>query len=217
MDQQRLAERVGLYGLLRTLYAYPLQGPLLETVARLTVEPDSPLAPGLKRMQSALDDGISPDALEALNVEMTRLLEGPGLTPAPPYASYYLHDGLLMGPAAVAARQSYLEWEVVPEGEIRIPDDHITLELGFLAHLAVRAAAGDSDADEALAASQAFIVEQLMPWLPSFCAALRTASHDPFFLGLADFTMAAIKDDRDWLSATLAENAGQAVFAASIQ
>lgn len=201
MDRQRLQERVGLYSLLHALYSYPLQEPVLEAVARLKITPASPLAPGLAQMQARLQsNGSRPATLEALNTEMTRLLEGPGLTPAPPYASYYLHGGQLMGPAAVAARRVYLDWQVVPAGGVRLPDDHIALELGFLAHLAERTAEGGPEAEKALRASHEFIRQHLLPWLPRFCAALGDASTDPFFAGLAGFTQAAVEADLEWLN-----------------
>jgi len=209
MDQQRLQERVGLYSLLRALYSYPLQEVVLEAVASLEITPASPLATspsspsghGLAQMQARLQsNGSLPAALEGLNTEMTRLLEGPGLTPAPPYASYYLHGGQLMGPAAVAVRQLYLDWQVVPAGDTRLPDDHIALELGFLAYLAERAAEGGPEAEKALRRSHDFIRQHLLPWLPRFCAALGSASTDPFFTGLAGFTQAVVEADLDWLN-----------------
>jgi len=206
MNTPYLHERVGLYSLLRTLYTYPLSEPVLKAVAGLAVAPDSPLAPGLREMQARLrGNGAVREALSALNVEMTRLLEGPGATPAPPYASYYLHGGRLVGPAAVAARQAYLRWQVVPAGETRLPDDHIALELGFLAHLARTAAEAQDEARAraALQASREFIRGHLEPWLSPFCTALAEASRDSFFRGLAHLTAAAVQADLEWLNAVL--------------
>lgn len=212
MDQQQLEERVGLYSLLRTLYSYPLREPAMNALGYLELAPASPLARGLSQMQARLrGNGSRPATLEALNTEMTRLLEGPGLTPAPPYASYYLHGGQLMGPAAVAAHRVYLDWQVVPEGDRRLPGDHIALELGFLAHLAERAAKGGEEAERALRASHDFIRQHLQPWLPRFCAALGDASIDPFFQGLADFTQAAVEADLEWLNDVLADLPTEAV------
>ncbi len=218
MDRQRLQERVGLYSLLRALYSYPLREPVLEAVVSLEIAPASPLAPGLSRMQTRLQGhGFRPAALEVLNTEMTRLLEGPGLTPAPPYASYYLHDGRLMGPAAVAVRRVYLDWQAVPASDVHLPDDHIALELGFLAYLAARAAGGSAETEKVLQASHDFIQQHLLPWLPRFCAALGGASADPFFTGLADFTRAAVEADLEWLMTVLAENTTEAAGIASLQ
>lgn len=204
LDQHILSERVGLYSLLRALYSFPLTETLLATVAGLSVEPGSPLTNPLRQMQARLgQNGSFAKVMEALNVEMTRLLEGPGLTPAPPYASYYLHGRQLMGPAAQAVRQVYLEWQVAPDSEVNLPADHLALELGFLAHLAQLAAESGGEAGTMLAASRDFLRQHLWPWLPRFCAALATASADPFFSGLAQFTQAAIQSDLAWLEAVL--------------
>lgn len=208
MNAQKLQERSGLYSLLRSLYTYPLGDTILNVVVTLDLPPGSPLTPWLSRMQERLrGSGLGPATLEALNVEMTRLLEGPGQTPAPPYASYYLHEGRLMGPAAVAAQRAYLAWQVVPETGSKIPADHIALELGFLAHLAQVAAQAESDADRlaALEASRQFLHRHLMPWLPQFCAALSEAAADPFFVGLAGFTRTAVNEDLQWLTKALVE------------
>ncbi len=194
------------------MYTYPLTQPLLEAVASLVGESDSPLAAGLSKMQARLQANDSQTAAaEALNTEMTRLLEGPGLTPAPPFASYYLHDGQLMEPAAVAARRVYLNWHVLPDSEVCLPDDHIALELGFLAHLARLATEAESDADRiaALNGSRSFIRNHLQPWLPRFSAALAEGSTDPFFVGLAGLTSAAVEADLEWLTALGTENGAE--------
>lgn len=204
IEQQTLSERVGLYSLLRALYSFPLTEALLATIANLALEPGSPLANPLRQMQASLGQNESlTRAVESLNVEMTRLLEGPGLTPAPPYASYYLHSRQLMGPAAQAVRQVYLQWQVAPDNAVNLPADHLALELGFLAHLARLAVEPGGETGTALAASRDFVRQHLWPWLPRFCAALGTASADPFFAGLARFTQAAIQSDLTWLDTAL--------------
>lgn len=202
IDTDALTTRAGLYSLLRSLYTYPLTNDVLDTMASLRVAPDSPLLPGLQQMQARLrGNGVPGATVEQLNVVMTNLMEGPGATPAPPYASYYLHKGQLMGPAAQLARQTYLAWQVLPDTEIRLPDDHIAWELGFLAHLAniAKTAPTPTAQESTLAASFAFIREQLLPWLPLFCSSLSTGSDESFFHGLARFTLAVVTTDVNWL------------------
>lgn len=218
MDSQLLAERVGLYSLLRALYTYPLQVLLLNQVMALALPPESPLAEGLAQMQAGLNptsshsnghgskgqvNGSMAGRAAALNVEMTRLLEGPGRTPAPPYASFYLHEGRLMGTSAETARRQYLTWQALPEGEFRLPDDHLALELGFLAHLGQIALVDEANGTAALQASFDFLRQQVMPWLPRFCGALAQAANEPFFAGLARFTLTAVQADLDWLATIL--------------
>jgi len=203
MEQFLLPERKGVYSLLRALYTYPLNQSVLDIVTQLQVESDSSLAMGLLQMQASLHVNGEPAAtLDELNIEMTRLLEGPGLTPAPPYASYYLNNKQLMGPSAVAARQVYLQWQAVPAGDTRLPDDHIALELGFVAHLAQLADEGN---ETALAASRNFLRQHLLPWLPHFCGTLAKSSRISFFTGLAHLTQTAVQADVAWLDQVLTE------------
>jgi len=200
IEQDVLQERAWLYRLLRALYDYPLTADLLTAISQLHAAPDSPLAKGLLPMQTYLAE--HGDVLETLNVEMTRLLEGPGQPAALPYASFYLFNGRLMGPPAQAARQAYLEWNAWPDSDIRLPDDHLMFELGFLAYLAERAATALSEADQmaALTASREFITRQLRPWLSRFCVDLAQASDNPFFSGLAQLTDTAVNADLNWLT-----------------
>lgn len=193
MTQQILTERLGLYSLLRALYTYPLTESLLVNVAGLTLPPGSPLRDDLAKMQSSLD-------AVTLNLEMTRLLEGPGRTPAPPYASFYLNNKQLMGPAAIRARNTYLTWQAWPESDERLPADHLALELGFMAYLADLAMSSEADRSKALDASHAFLTEQITPWLPRFVQAVLQATDVPFFIGLVGFTRTAIQSDLEWLT-----------------
>ena len=215
IDLDLLQERAALYRLLVALYEYPLTADLLTAVSQLHTAPDSPLAVGLLPMQTYLAE--SGDNLETLNVEMTRLLEGPGQPAAPPYASYYLFGGRLMGPPAQAARQAYLAWNVWPGSQIRLPDDHISFELGFLAYLAEQAADAvtESDRAAALLASQTFMQKQVRPWLSRFCAALIEVSDNAFFVGLARLTKTAVAADLEWLSTVHEITTANAVLAGS--
>lgn len=207
MNKPELENRAGLYNLLHAFHTYPLTEALLETLLDLVVDADSPLG-GIAKMQSRLRGEPSlKDAAERLNVEMTRLFEGPGLPIAPPYASYYLNDKQLMGPPAVEARQFYLQWRAFPDSEIRLPDDHIALELGFLAHLAQQAFRAENETDRLalLSASREFIQNHLKPWLPSFTAAQAKAEVDAFFIGLTRLLQEVVEADLVWLD-TVVEN-----------
>ncbi|HXF70549.1 MAG TPA: molecular chaperone TorD family protein [Thermoflexus sp.] len=207
--EQELQAREGLYSLLRALFSYPLTEPVLDAVASLAIAPGSPLASGLERMQARLRERPDRSALlEDLNIEMTRLMEGPGHVPAPPYASFYLCGGQLMGPPAIAARQIYLTWQAAPEAGWHLPADHIALELGFLAYLARRArqAPDPEERARALQASRDFLQQHVWSWVPRFCQALMEASTDPFFRGLAELTQEAVRLDLQWLEELLTQD-----------
>jgi len=198
-----LDTRRGLYHLLTALYRYPLHLKTLMALVSLDVVDADPLASSLHDLQQTLP---TPDAfvLERLNIEMTRLMEGPGQTPASPYASYYLNNKQLMGPAAQAVRRAYLEWQAVPQQAFTIPPDHISLEMGFMAFLADHAVGVQEDVLlDILRASFSFLREHLLPWLPRFCADLETNSREPFFAALARFTLQVTEADRIWIEDVL--------------
>jgi TorA maturation chaperone TorD len=197
-----LEARLLFYRLLAALYRYPLTREKLSALANVAIQGDSSITQTLQDLQETLV-GMEDAFIERLNVEMTRLLEGPGVTPAVPYASYYLHDKQLMGPAAQAARRLYLEWGVEPElGSI--PPDHIALELGFLSFLAEQSLL-DNRREDALRVSLVFLGENLKPWLRLFCAAIENAAQESFFRALAALTRQLIAADEAWLQESLLE------------
>lgn len=211
METHILQERVGLYSLLRALYTYPMTTHLLLAVSGLNLPDTSPLADPLAQMRRRIQEVTGgngreqtflPRLVERLNVEMTGLLEGPGAPAAPPYASYYLNNGRLMGPEAVAVRRFYAQWQAIPDLGISIPPDHIALEFGFLAYLAQRAAEAESEDERqaALAASYEFLTRHVRPWLPRFLQALEGAAKDEFFRALAAFTRVAVSEDIRFLT-----------------
>lgn len=195
-----LEARLVLYRLLAALYRYPLSPEKLSALQSVQPESEATLTQTLQRLQKTLS---TDDFVEQLNVEMTRLMEGPGVTPAVPYASYYLNGKQLMGAAAQAVRRLYLEHGVEPQ-QGSIPPDHIALELGFLSVLAERALTDDEPAP-ALETSLHFLQEHLQPWLPLFCAAIETSSHVPFFAALAEATQQFVAEDEAWLQESLRE------------
>ena len=198
-SREVLEARLVLYRLLAALYRYPLTAQKLSALQSLQAEGESAAAQAVRELQQAADNL----SLEHLNVEMTRLLEGPGVTPAVPYASYYLNGKQLMGAAAQAAHRLYLEHGVEPE-QGSIPPDHIALELGFLSVLAERALT-DAAPAAALEASLLFVREHLQPWLTLFCAALETGSREPFFAALAEATQQFVDEDEAWLQESFQE------------
>jgi TorA maturation chaperone TorD len=194
-ESDSLYARTAMYELLARLYTYPLDSAALDAVTALRLEnAPTALSDALAVMQARI--AAAPDRaalVEALNVEATRLFEGPGKPTAPPYASFYLNGGQLMGPPALATRRAYLAWNVKPRDDRHVPPDHLALELGFMAHLADLAHADRTP--RALAASAEFLREQILTWLPRFSAAVVASTTHPFFIGLANLTSALATSD----------------------
>ena len=127
------------------------------------------------------------DALDALDSAYTRLFVGPRCPEAAPWESAYVGDeGLLFQPSTLAVRKAYVSQGLIPSRYPRIAEDHLAIELGFLASLGQRAADAyrEGDADgfvDAVTASREFLDEHLRRWLPPFCEALDRSDCGPLY------------------------------------
>ncbi|MBA3875880.1 MAG: hypothetical protein C0498_02920 [Anaerolinea sp.] len=196
-------DRTLLYAVLSRLVSYPVTTDLLRQVVELDVSgPAGRDAAGeLRRMQDAISAlGGADAAIEVLNREATRLFEGPGQPLAPPFGSFYLSGGTLMGPEAAAVRGAYLDAGFLPDPSVHLPPDHLSLELGFLGVLAGRAGDGpDAQMESARQAWWGFIAVHLAPWLSLWQADLSRAEAHAFYLGAAGFISEILEADLAWL------------------
>ena len=192
-------ERGAMYAMLRALFDYPLTSSVLEAVRSLDLGEDSLLAPYVAAMQSGIPHDITDEIVEDLNIEMTRLLEGPGQPAAPPFASYYVH-GSLMGPVVMQVAETSRIWGVEAASGSQTLPDHVALLFGFLSFLADESPTADVGGSSPIAASREFVRRHLLPWLPDFTNSLRDSARDPFFAGLAGFTLAVVRADYEWLT-----------------
>jgi len=202
-QSQDLQSRRVLYRVLQALYSYPLSREKVEPLLDLTFE-NGPLEKAFAPLQKILAKVTDwEEFIDRLNVEYTRLFEGPGFLPASPYASYYLNDGRLMGPETVAVRRTYLERGVASQQ--RVPDDHIALELAFVAYLSdeiaeARDKGDDGRCKELRDAQEDFLRNHLLPWGPVFCSKVMAATPNEFFIDLSRLTLACLEGDRERLA-----------------
>lgn len=189
------------FQLLHTLYSYPLTE---ETVRPLLeLESDDPhllpMLEGIKKSIGAVSDW--PGFIDGVNVAYTGLFEGPRDRQVSPYGSAWIDDGRIMGPETLAVRNDYLDWLLVPADMGRLPDDHISLELAFMAHLGREALTSDSSHQGwALAAQAAFLRDHLLSWLPQFSAGITRQDPDGFFDRVTGLTLALSQAYSEWLA-----------------
>jgi TorA maturation chaperone TorD len=148
-------------------------------------------------------------SLEALGAEFTRLLGGvqEGLGPPPPFESVWREDRLI-GESTVAVIEAYARAgfaDIAPEAG---PQDHIAVELKFLALLALREMeawrGGDvAGAEKRLAQQREFLERHLATWVPRWADRLKAEARMPLFAALAELTRAGL----DQASLELAEPA----------
>ncbi|MFN3763239.1 MAG: molecular chaperone [Anaerolineae bacterium] len=133
-------------------------------------------------------------ALQALQVEYTYLfINAVPHVPAPPYASAYAGEGLLMGEPAEAALVAYRRAGLALANDYHDLPDHIAAELEFLAWLGEQAVAAQESGDEEQAGQwwtqfRAFLNQQVRPWVPAFCRRVEEAARLPFYRELAHLT-----------------------------
>jgi TorA maturation chaperone TorD len=133
-----------------------------------------------------------PEQTQELGVEYTRLCAGlmEGSGPPPPYESVWREDRL-MGEATVAVIEQYAQAgfaDICPEAG---PQDHLAVELRFIALLALREAEAWQAGDAAEAARRqghqhAFLRDHLLVWTPRWAAALAAQARLPMYRALAE-------------------------------
>lgn len=138
---------------------------------------------------------------EALNVEFTRMFQvlhesdGP-----PPYESLYLENRML-GRVTISVTDAYQEAGFgVIDGHAG-PQDHIGVELKFMALLCYREMQAREAEDEAETAAwlerqQRFLDEHALQWMPACCDSVRLRTSQDYFRGAMDLTKAFLLDDR---------------------
>ncbi|KYH32995.1 Tat proofreading chaperone DmsD [Moorella mulderi DSM 14980] len=215
MDKELLLEwlqgRELIYSFLARIYQ---DGPAEDLLAALAGEKfleelaassrNEELAAGCRKMQAELTARASD--LEAYRQELqedyNRLFFGPGHLEAPPWESVYRSkEHLLFGEETLAVREFYRSFGLESKKKNREPDDHLGLEMEFMAWLSQAAAAkvqAGEDASEFLQGQRRFLKEHLEQWVPALCSDIQGAARTKFFRGLALFT-------RGWLQVDVAE------------
>jgi putative dimethyl sulfoxide reductase chaperone len=175
----------------------PFGGAQPDTQAGLTL---------LRAWSRANRDGISDAALETLQAEYTRLFIGPGPVVAPPWESvYFSEERLLFQQATFQVRTWYARYELTAPNLHREPDDHVGLELSFVAHLAALAlqaiqAREQEGFQEALDAQRGFLAGHLLKWGPGWCSRVELTSRSEFYRGLALVTRGALSEISEQLA-----------------
>jgi TorA maturation chaperone TorD len=124
-----------------------------------------------------------------------------------PYESVYTSpDRMLMQQGRDQVLAAYRSQGLDKVREFKEPEDHIAIELEFMAYLCQQTAEklqqGDlSAAQTALLRQQAFLDDHLMVWAPEFCRDLVRRSRSDFYRGVAMLTAEHLDQEQ----ATVAE------------
>jgi len=191
-----LSARRGLvYRFLAALFLREPDGAWLAGISRQGLLDDFPLPLSEARMMEGLalvsracsllasGSAEGTDALYTSDYE--RLFVGPGHLLAPPWESVYrTEEGLLFDWPTLEVRDLYRQLGLAVE-QPEFPDDHVGLELLFLALLSERVADGDLGAHDV---QRDFLNDHLLQWLPRFCDDVVTNAETDLYRGLALLT-----------------------------
>ena len=137
-----------------------------------------------------------------LSVEYAGLFLGVWRVPAHPSESAYFTDGqLVMQEPRDEVLKLYRMMGVDKTGQFKQPEDHIALELQFMAHLCEKTntALKDEDFSEArkyLEAQRNFLYEHLGKWVPKLCADILKSARREFYKAIARITDGYIEMDK---------------------
>jgi TorA maturation chaperone TorD len=160
------------------------------------------LASTVVALCDAIEEGIDGGEkwMSDLAVEWTRLIVGPAQTPAVPYASFYLTETrLVMTEETLAVRRQYLEAGLALHSDVRLPDDHLGIELDFLYFLereiVIAEALGDvTKVTGARARCVEFVDGHLAQWVPRFASDLSGATTFAFVQAVVASLLALLSD-----------------------
>lgn len=206
----RLVEEVLFFGLMgKILYTQP-ERHFFQTLLSEGVFEAAPFstdseefAAGFELLQRwSLENApvLSKEAYEALQVDYTHLFVGVKKVLAPLWESVYFNkERMVFQEQTLQVREWYKKYGLQIEKLNSEPDDHIGLELAFVAYLAQMSLdAYDLKDEEALNSllqdQAAFIAEHLALWTPAWCELVNEHAQTDFYRGVALVVNAAVRE-----------------------
>ena len=195
---ETLQDRADTYSLLSQMYREEICVPVLAgLVEQLMFDDATHLGSegyALLRQFAARTHTSEPDqTVVELSVEFMRLFLSGRAGFVSPFESVYTSDErVLMQKARDQVLAFYRDEGLDRVAEFREPEDHIAIELDFMAHLCRRAAElWDSEPEAArgyLEKQKAFLDQHLLVWVPRFCADLDRAARSDFYRAISLIT-----------------------------
>jgi TorA maturation chaperone TorD len=148
--------------------------------------------------------GISVEEFKELKSDQLRLFIGTDRVLAPVWESVYFNESrLVFQQQTLDVREWFARFGLQIERFNQEPDDHIGLELAFVAHLASRTLeVVDADAqtlEELLQAQRNFLSLHLLRWAPVWTKLVKHYAETDFYRGIAHLTHGALVAAADML------------------
>ena len=204
------AQRSAVYRLLARLYRVEVDEEFLaelKTMRFPAATGNTAVDTGYRTIATYLS-GADAHAITDLAVDYVRAFIGHGIdaySAAYPFESVYTSpDGLMMQEAYTQVRTLYHAARFAKDPAFPEPEDHLAVELAFMARLCEQAAgalrAGEGQAAEDLLGGQlAFLRDHLLRWIEPFAADACASAETGFYAHLATFTETYLKADESAL------------------
>jgi len=143
------------------------------------------------------------ETLDKLQREYTHLMIGPNKLPAPPWESVYRSEArVIFQESTLIVRRAYLNYNFLPANYPHEADDHIALELDFMAHLAklLLESFEENQIEEVkklLADQKSFLEEHLLTWVGQFAEQIQNSKTHYFYPQIAEMTHQFLQIDAE--------------------
>jgi len=207
-----LRERRSSYAFLSRIYREEVSLALLKELTNLAPQEESD---GGQQIQARFFAGLQradpQKAQTDLAAEYAALFLNMGRKPVYPYESVYTSEERLL---MQKARDDVVK-EYAAEGLDRIaafnePEDHIAIELEFMAHLCQQTLGALEQGDRKTGAAylqkqKTFLEKHLLVWAPQFCDDVLQAAQSDFYKGIAQLTKDLLASEPETIDELLKE------------
>ncbi|MBN8579156.1 MAG: molecular chaperone TorD family protein [Anaerolineae bacterium] len=197
-----------LFGLLGKLLYADLDKTWLETLIREDIFSEAPFGAEQVEMQHGIEllqrwanenrGGLEVPQFKALQDDNLHLFIGLNKVLAPMWESVYFSEKkLIFQEQTLQVREWYARFGLQAERINKEPDDHIGLEMLFIAHLASLALQAielndENKLNDILQAQREFLSEHLLRWGPVWAKLVKQHAATDFYRGIAHLTHGAL-------------------------
>ncbi len=209
---ERHLSRSRVYRLMSSVFAAEPTAAFLEELTRaaeLTDELSSPAEAELLRSVGAPADSGLQSRLQQVRTEYAELFIGPRPPLAPLYESVYIgFPNRLFTDVTRDVRAVYERNGFCVARRNAIPDDHLALELEFMARMAEvcssdATAETNADLETSLRVQESFLTKHVSRWLPLFLERIEQAYCSDYYRAWTRFVATFVEDDlqnmKKWL------------------
>jgi len=197
-----LKDRSLSYRFLATMYQTAPSAEFIELLLAMDPQIETPLDDCIKAMRSCDPEQVRIE----LAAEYNRVFLGMGPKPIAPYESVYTGpERMLMQDARDEVLALYRLEGLKRASEAFIPEDHISMEFEYMAHICDVAARASAEGDAArteeyIAKQRAFLHDHLLVWVFDLCDDMEKRVKTEFYKALCSITRQQLENDREWFA-----------------